>query len=252
MPIPTGRAQVITGDSAGGDALRARPNERFWLVHYAEYEGAWEIGTVDGKPRLLPALTKSIEAAGVSGYRMLRRGDPPARAYSLAHSWIRERGGTVIPHDIQIGDEVGYLARVSCSHRGASGFFHHERWVSYSQPRPGKRPKPVVDVAAYARFRAGLVDEGHIAPPSAGYLAQMRRRLVSAAGEIRNRQIQNETARAEMIAGADRAIADFDIATAPPEPPKPKPKTTRRKTTKAGKPANAEPARVDAPNMVSE
>ena len=251
LPIPsTARATVITSDHpVTGEALRVRPNERFFLTHYAEYDGAWEVQTEGlDRPRLLPTLTKSIEAPGVNGYRMLRTGDPPARAYSLAHTQIRERGGVVLPHAIVVAGEAGYMARVPCSHRGASGFFYHEKWITYDQPRPGKRPKPRMDRAAYNRWRAALVDDGHVAPPSAGLLSTMRRRLVAALGEVRDRQIQNETARAEMVSGAEQLIADFDAAVSTPKPKaaaKPKPKTRRRKA-----PAKKAPERVDAPEVV--
>ena len=262
MAIPTtARPTLVTGDDPGsGASLRARPNERFFLVHYAEYDGAWEVDAVGlDRPRLLPAMTKSIEAAGVSGYRMLRTGDPPARAYSLAHSMIRERGGVVLAHNISVGGEVGYLARVPCNHRGASGFFHHEKWVSYRQPRPGKRPKPQMDRAAFNQWRAAFVDEGHVEPPSAGFLATMRRRLVATLSEVQNRQITNETARAEMVGAAQKRVADFDAAASPSEP-KPAPKPRRRRTVKAKPKATGKskataksktPTRVDAPAVVN-
>jgi hypothetical protein len=232
VPVPSTIAGGATADLAGftSDEGHAFPaNHPFWLVHFGNEPGTWEVVEVDGKPVWVPALTPWILKEGCNGVRTLGAGDPKSLRAAVAETLIKERGGVVldlvgdVPSDcLPAGVAPGGALRVWSTRSGGKHYA-----LVWDQPRPALGngefvPKHHAD--EYNRWRASLVASGQIKPPNEAMLDATRASTAIRASGIKSRASKQADAgtRAALVAEADAMVSAVDVAAIPTDAPKAK------------------------------
>jgi hypothetical protein len=252
------RARQSTEDAGAvpEGVLVVRPNVPFYLIHYADHPGNWDVGIisqvwVDGEGSevvegtddarttvpesdigswWLPTMQRDPVQPGVNGHRTIKKGDKARQAYSQAHELITNDGGVILPL------ALGYRVEMDCVHpiSKARGTFYTDAW---SEPRAkirGRRVKTNFDRNRYNRWRLMLMREGYIAPPDQQLLRINVDRLnVRIARRESLRDLPDE--RREVYVAEATKVAASAIAAVVPDPDvrRPAPKAKPQLSAKA-------------------
>lgn len=142
-------AKVNRPSSGRGLPLRASPR---WV--YAAHPLSWEVQDVDGVDRWVPRLRLLTIRPGVNGVN--KNGD--TRDYFFA---LQNEGWTIIDNGGPAGE---YQDEVYCKTGGTAWL---DRWCTPHEYAPGrvKIRRTEEQRAAFAKWRAGLVDAGALPKP---------------------------------------------------------------------------------------
>lgn len=207
-------------------AIRAEPNDPFWLVYYPGSPTAWNVETRGvAAPIYLPSLNVIPLVEGANGIRSTSKGEAPERGRDGIKVKLASEGAIII-------DPSLYLLKTPCL---SGGSYYHTPWQVLRQPLAGQRMIPKIDHAAYAAFRLALVNDGVIPAPSdqvIAYLeAQAEERLTSVTLAVSN---EIEEVRTLRVGKAQRRADAFSRAVRPWEKPEPAPEPVEPVKAKRG------------------
>lgn len=175
---------AVTDLSPDSGAIRAEPNDPFWLVVYPNSPTGWNVETRGvEEPTYLPCLNPMPLVEGANGIRSTGKGEDPARGRDGAKLKLANDGAIII-------DPSKYLLKTPCSGGGA---YYHTPWQVLRQPLAGQRMIPKIDHAVYAAFRLSLVEDGIVPPPSDQIIAYLEQQAEERLSSVRV-AVANETA----------------------------------------------------------
>lgn len=254
MPIPSTMQGADSPPSllpgAGGATVSALPRPEFCLVHNPF--DLWDVATEGlDAPRFLPRFYPFAFTPGVQGCRQYRnegeREADPASLYRAPLIKLRgsghvvlyatdartaaaemERWGVVDASHLPAGEAPGsYLRADRVAWRGLTGWRWRTVWEKAMPALPGTLQRFKHDAAPFNRWRAHLLDAGHIAPPPELVIEEIRRPLERRLGEARTAQIEDSIKRLK-IERAEAALSAFEAAAAPTPAPTPPARSKRR------------------------
>jgi len=207
------------------DALRAEPNDPFWLVVYPNSPTGWNVETrgVD-EPTYLPSLHVVPLVEGANGIRTTGKGEDAARGKDGVRNNLAIQGAILI-------DPAKYLLKTACA---GGGSYYHTPWQILRQPLAGQRMIPKVDHVAYAAFRLSLVEDGIVPPPSDQVVAYIEQQAEERLSTVRS-SAANEIAeiREARTSKASKRAGEIAAAVKPWEVDAPMPVAKAKRAPKA-------------------
>lgn len=189
MGIPSSDMTSVDSRPASLGGLVDRPklplpgNSPFFLVHYTDVGGSWEV-VEEGMdaPTFVPVLQPYPIRPGAAGVRTVSADEPRSRMYARPLAKLQEQGAVVLPLDFTVdaahlpaGVASGPYLRETDAQGGP---FYHTAWDTPRKAVRGNTATVDCDRAAYNRWRAALVTSGVIPEPRAAILDDVRARAI--------------------------------------------------------------------------
>ena len=166
-------------------------NSPFFLVHYVDVGGSWEV-VEEGMdaPTFVPVLQPFPIRPGAAGVRTVSADEPRSRMYARPLAKLQEQGAVVLPLDFHVdgahlpaGVAAGPYLRETDAQGGA---FYHTAWDTPRKAIRGNAATVDCDRAAYNRWRAALVTSGIIPEPRQAVLDDVRARAMRRLDNVRS------------------------------------------------------------------
>lgn len=155
------------------DGIAIRPRPKF-ILFFIPHWTSWDVEPLDGKPTLLPVLRTCEGIPGVNQVEAGELGPRFGRFLDYLHS-LGSEGRT----GVQVPETYGYRRRAKTTAFDGKGrrlYCHFCAWERIEINGRGEADIVHRDHESYLRFRARLVEDGVIDPPTETELSQMRER----------------------------------------------------------------------------
>jgi len=196
MGIPSSDLTSVDSRPASLGGLVDRPklplpgNSPFFLVHYADVGGSWEVAEEGlDAPTFLPVLQPYPIRPGAAGVRTVSADEPRSRMYARPLAKLQEQGAVVLPLDFHVdaahlpaGVAAGPYLRETDAQGGP---FYHTAWDTPRKAVRGNTATVDCDRAAYNRWRAALVTSGIVPEPRGAILEDVRARALRRLDTVR-------------------------------------------------------------------
>lgn len=203
------------------EAIRAKPNQPFLLVHAP---GDWEVAVIDGKSKWVPVLVELPVRPGICGVRTLSRYEQPEQAMRDLRKWAESQGRIVIDPNTHVAAEFAgplgegpVMRKIACRERpnDATGTRYFQVFNDLVETPPGEDQAFLFDYTLSAKWRAHLVEQGVIRPPSALVTGRAARDAQRRVGNVRSQPYPDAKLKAERVKAQEERAASIANAAIP-------------------------------------
>lgn len=227
-PLDLVQRPTLAEAGTAAPAIHARPNEPFILAHSPQ---DWQVLDIDGEPTWVPVVSPIPVMPGLFGCRTLDANEPREHAMQDVVTWARSQGRTVVPTSLHVPAEFAgklgegpYMRKMACRAHPNDAVKNRyiQVWDVPVATPPGEEQVFVFDVETNAKWRASLVAEGVIQPPSELVMQRIIRAAESRPSRVAATPYPDKELKEERKQAAREYVTDRKTAKIPgakPQPP---------------------------------